>query len=300
MSAGEGRQGRRVVLVLAVVTAIGLGLALVDRLVPSPSGPAGSSYATAPRGVAAWAELLRRQGHAVRRVRGGPGELRRGETAVVLDPRNLLPRDARRLARFTRDGGRLVAGGTAPEAWLRFVAPDVAWRPGGREVVRGHLRVRTAGVGHWRELGGARSTVGPRGGSVVAEQGLGRGRLVLVADPSPVQNRLLAEADDAVLALALAGPPSRPVAFLESVHGFGRASGLAALPTGWRWGLVLLVLAGLCWVASQARRLGPPDVAVRELPPPRAAYVEAIALVMLRADRGSGDDPPMPSREPQA
>lgn len=292
------RSGRRIVLALAVAAGVVGLLALVDRLVPSPSGPPSSSYATAPQGLAAWAEVLRRQGHPVRQVRGGPGELRRGETGVVLDPSDLLPEDARRLARFVRGGGRLVAGGEAPEAWLRFVAPDVEWAPGGESEVRGRLRVRTARLGHWRELGDARSVVGPATRSVVAERALGRGRLLLVADPSPVQNRGLARADDAVLALELAGPRGTPVAFLESVHGFGRASGLAALPSSWRWGLALLALAGGCWVLSQARRLGPPDVPERDLPPPRADYVEAIAMAMLRADRDVREDPPMPSREP--
>lgn len=293
------RSGRRTAVVLAVVIGVLGLLGVADRLVPSPSGPPSSSYATAPQGLAAWAELLRRQGHPVRRLRGGPEELRRGETGVVLDPRNLLSADARRLAGFVRGGGRLVAGGEAPGAWLEVLAPDLRWRPEGEAEVRGRLLVRTAGVGRWRELGGARSIVGPPARSVVAEQQLGRGRLLLVADPSPLQNRLLARADDAVLALELAGPPRAPVAFLESVHGYGRASGLAALPSGWRWGLGLLALAALCWVLSQARRLGPPDVPDRELPPPRVAYVEAVAAAMLRADRGVREDPPMPNREPR-
>jgi len=292
------RSARRTSLVLAVVAGVLGLLTLVDRLVPSPSGPPSSSYATAPQGLAAWAELLRRQGHPVRQLRGGPGGLRRGETGVVLNPSDLLPEDARRLSRFVRGGGRLVAGGAAPEAWLRFVAPDVTWAPDGETEVHGRLRVRTARVGHWRELGDARNVVGRPGRSLVAQQAIGRGQLLLVADPSPVQNRLLARADDAVLALELAGPRGTPVAFLESVHGFGRASGLAALPPGWRWGLALLALAGLCWVLSQARRLGPPDVPDRELPPPRAVYVEAIAMAMLRADRGVREDRLMPSREP--
>lgn len=298
MTSGADHRLRRIVLAVGAVVATLAVLAFVDRLVPSPSGPPSSSYATERRGLAAWAELLRRQGHPVRRVRGGPEELRREETAVVLDPRDLLAADARRLAGLVRSGGRLIAGGEAPEAWLRFLAPDLEWAPDGDEVIRGRLRVVTAQGGHWRTLGRARSVVGDRRRSLVASQELGRGRLVLVADSSPLQNQLLAQADDAVLAVELAGPRGRPVAFLESVHGYGKASGLAALPTGWRWGLGLLALAALTWVLSQARRLGPPDVAVRELPPPRAAYVEAIALAMLRADRTVGQNPAMPSREP--
>ena len=50
------------------------------------------------------------------------------------------------------------------------------------------------------------------------------GRAVLLADAAPLVNSRLARRDDAAFALALAGA-GRPVAFVESVHGYGRASG---------------------------------------------------------------------------
>src|SRR5207249_7350779 len=103
---------------------------------------------------------------------------------------------------------------------------------------------------------------------------VGRGRVALLADASPLQNRFLGEADDAALGLALAGPRKRPVAFVESVHGYGRASGVRAIPTSWRWALGGLVLAALVLIWARGRRLGPAERTTRDLPPPRRDYVD--------------------------
>jgi hypothetical protein len=117
---------------------------------------------------------------------------------------------------------------------------------------------------------------------VVTVANVGAGRAVLLADASPLQNRLLDQADNAALGLALAGPPGRRVVFAESVHGYGRATGLAALPERWKWALIGLLLAAIAWVASRIRRLGPAEEETRALPPPRRAYVDAVAATLAR------------------
>jgi hypothetical protein len=113
---------------------------------------------------------------------------------------------------------------------------------------------------------------------------VGRGRIVVLADASPLQNRGLARADNAAFALALA-TPGQTVTFLETVHGYGAATGLAALPPGARWGLLGLLLAGLAFAWSHARRIGPPQDVERALPPPRADYVDALAASLARTGR---------------
>ena len=52
---------------------------------------------------------------------------------------------------------------------------------------------------------------------------------VMVLLPGPLQNRLLDRRDNAAFGLQLAGA-GRRVAFLETYHGYGRSSGLRALP----------------------------------------------------------------------
>ena len=88
--------------------------------------------------------------------------------------------------------------------------------------------------------------------------------------------------DDAAFALGVAGP-GRPVAFLESVHGFGRASGWGAMPGRFKGALVLLGLAGAALVLARGRRLGPAQPAGRALAPPRAAYAEGLAGALARS-----------------
>jgi hypothetical protein len=123
------------------------------------------------------------------------------------------------------------------------------------------------------------------GGSILAVALVGSGRAVLLADPSPLQNRLLDRDDNAALGLAVAGAKSRRVDFLESVHGYRPATGFAAIPWSWRFALGGLILAALVLMLARGRRLGPAEAEDRELPPPRRVYVESLAAVLARTKR---------------
>ena len=112
-----------------------------------------------------------------------------------------------------------------------------------------------------------------------------RGRALLLASAGPLQNRALARADNAALALAAAGPVGRPVTFLETVHGYGGESGLAAIPARILWMLLGLLLAAIVFAWSHARRIGPPEDEARPLPPARGEYVEALAGALARTRR---------------
>ena len=271
---------------------------LVEHLTPKPHGPRSSSYATAPEGLAAYAELLSDYGHAVRRVRSSPGDaaLDPASTAILLDPDRMSDRDIRALRSFLGDGGRLVAGGAYPDRWLERLLEDApVWssRSAGRarpiapapETVDVN-EVESAGPGSWADdTGQAVSVVAGDRGSIVAIAAVGAGRAILVADPSPLQNRLLDHADNAALGLALAGEKDRTVRFLESVHGYRPATGFAAVPWSWRIALGGLALAALTLMLARGRRLGPPEAEGRELPPPRRVYVESLAAVLGRTKR---------------
>ena len=188
-----------------------------------------------------------------------------------------------------RAGGRLVAGGAQagrgivprPPRWVD-AGPRLARRSAALPETRDVRTVQTAGDGAFSALGAAQPAIG-RDPALLAVARAGRGRALLLADPAPLQNRLLARADNAALGLALAGPRARPVVFAESLFGYGRSTGLAALPGRWRLALALAGLAGLLWLASHARRLGPPERAAEVPPPPRREHVEALALALRRA-----------------
>ncbi len=289
----RSRAARAGLAVLALLAALNVAGAVIDGLAPSPSGPASSSFATRPKGLAAWAELAERQGLKVRALREAPSAetLSGGGTVAVMDAGELTRAEARALRAFAERGGRVIAGGR-PGEWTRTLLstdepPD--WENDGPESAKalaaapeseGVRRVTTAGEGSWPGPGRAQRVLAGGEGTLLLVSEAGRGRIALLADSSPLQNRLLGEADNAAFALALSG--RGPLTFVESVHGYGPARGLAALPARFGWALIGLVLAALVFMAARGRRLGPPEPERRDLPPPRRAYVDALAATMAR------------------
>jgi hypothetical protein len=280
-----------------------LVLAALSSFLPGGGGQGGgspsSSYSNRPDGTAAWAELLSRFGYHVDRLRGDldSSALDPAATVVVLDAPGLTGAEARDLGRFVHSGGRLVAGGAGAGDWLESVVdhPPTLTGKGTRAAgpvgaaapeVDGVTSIRTAQLGSWSDPGGLEPILAGDSGQVVALAGdSGRGRVVALADPSPVQNALLAVDDDAALGLGLAGAPGRTVLFAEGAHGYGRGVGLAALPRRWRLALAGLGLAAATWLVARSRRLGPPEDEARPLPPPRWAYIDAVAGTLVRTRR---------------
>ena len=278
--------------VVAVFVALSL---LTEAFAPAPSGPAGSAFSTTPAGVAAWASLLARNGHPVGTVRDSlaSAPLAPAATLVVLDAGALTRGQTRHLRAFVDAGGTLVIGGANPARTLPgLLAPVPAWASAGPTVahavgagpeVSGVSSVRTAGRGAWTDAGGAQILLAGAGGALLQRLRLGSGRVELLADTSPLENGLLASADNAQLSLNLAGAPGRPVLFAESVHGFTTATGLAAIPPRW-WVLAVgLALSGGLFALSRARRLGPPEAPAPPPAPARSAYVDALAAALVRA-----------------
>jgi hypothetical protein len=198
---------------VAAVAVVAVAL-VFGRAPEQPGGPPLSSYTTRPDGLAAYADLLARAGHDVRRIRAPLAEHAPpvDETLFVIGGAPLPRADREALQAFGARGGRLVRRG----------------------------------------------------------------------DGGILTNRALPIGDHAARALVLAGPPSRRVAFVESVHGFHERRGLGALPAAVRWCLWLLALAAAVFLLARGRRLGPPEAAARELPPPRRAHVDALAAALAR------------------
>lgn len=254
MSPGFARSGPRsaagwiAAAVMVVLAFVAIG-AIAGELAPEPQGPALSSYATTPDGVAAWAELLARDGHGVSQLRAplAGASLRADATLVLLGAQSLSAADTRAAERFIRAGGWVVIGGGAVGAALpRLLGPPSARTPAGST---------------WT---------------------LGTGRIIVVADPTFLENRRLADDGNAARSLLLAGPAGRDVVFDESIHGFTAATGLAALPARWWLAFTGLALAGLAWVLARGSRLGGADPRDPQPGAPRTAYVDAMALVVAR------------------
>jgi hypothetical protein len=269
------RRWRIALALVALLVAVNLALRFLGTLTGgTPGGPRASSYATSPHGVAAYAELLGRAGYTVEQVRKLPHQSppRTGTTVFLLDPPGVRPQDLEALQLFVLDGGRLVTAGLSPRSMRKLVSPIPERAPGARRTRVRALEIETDGAS-WRSQG------------FLAVRQVGHGAIYFLADSSPLQNRLLGTADNAALGLALAGPPARPVAFLESYHGYGTGSGLSALPLSWKLLLGGLGLAVLVYMVAQGRRFGPPEPEGRSLPPPRREYVDSLASVVARSKR---------------
>jgi hypothetical protein len=262
----------------------------------TPGGPTSSTYATASDGTAAWASLLQKAGHTVDRLRVPPAHagLTPGETAVVLDPPVVLESDSDALGRFVRAGGRLIVG-SADTSWLRPVVGE-RLRASANGVstaralapvpeVAGVRLVALDGLASWDRLGGALPVLGARGRTVAAVETVGRGRVVLLADDSMLQNAYLGLLDNARFGANIAGRPARPVAIFENYHGFGKATqgGFSALPGAWQWLIVLGFLTAIAYMFARGHRLGPPELEQREFDPPRREYVEAMGGILARS-----------------
>lgn len=302
---GLSRTQRVVAVVIGAVVALNVGLVGLRSAIGGgdPGGPVSSSLSTGAGGMEAFADLADRFGHPVVRLTepARPGDLPAGATIVLADPGSLDEAEARVLLEATAAGGRLVLAGPATtpllqaalgasvesvqvdaEASLVVVddgSPDPAAVTGSARTVAGDAGDR------WEVDRAVRvHVVDGADRPVVVSAPVGAGEVVGLADADPLHNRNLAEADNAALALGLAGGGGRPLVFVESVHGFGER-GVDAAPAAWRWaaaGLALAFVAGLWWAGN---RFGPPEPDARSLRPPRVDHVRAVAADLDRVSR---------------
>jgi len=271
-------------------------------------GPRGSSFARGPEGLSDYAAALRAGGREViqrRRALDVDTSLDPADVVVVLDAPRLAPEEGLALRRFVSAGGRAVVGGEDPARWLPLLLDDAPrWTPGGQVAchsvlavpeARGVTDVVLSGAGRWADPGATLPFLSCRGAvsaTVASPAGAAaRGRVVLLADSGPLQNRYLTARDDRALGLAVVGDRRR-VVFAEQVHGFGSPAGVAALPRRLRTALLLALLAGLLALAARASR---PRSSAADPPagaPPRLAFAEATARRLARG--GHPDEAAVP------
>ncbi len=304
LSAALKGRGRRIFLVVVVGV---LAVAVVRELsqqTRGARGPAASSYATSPAGLAALAELLRLRGVEVVQLTRPIDEaiesfeVSTDDRLVVLD-QILSPAETEALATFVMAGGRLLGGGSRSAAWIErlWTNPWIGDETSGDEVTE--VRPGTTGTltttgdtrsvrtlttlgtpGVWRGLGGEfEPVVVDREFLVVLAR---QGSFDALADPSILSNATLSSTDNAVFALELLSG-GRRVVFAEAGHGFRRGAGFSAIPSNVRTLLVGFVLAVLVWMFAVGRRIGGPDLPDRPLPPGRFEHVAAVASLLDRA-----------------
>jgi hypothetical protein len=291
----EGRRIRKTLIILGIVLILGnLFTVTVGRLLRGDrvGGPPGSSYVTTAYGAAALAELLEDEGLTVDRLRAPftPDRLDAATTLILAEVgvSGLADPEARAVDGFIREGGWMLLAGAEPSGLLSVIAPDDGppqWEPDGTQLATSALPgvggIPLDGSGSFSESDGADSFLEDDDGVIVGiTWDHGAGKVIWLADSTPLLNKGLAEGDSAGLVWSLIG--ERPVVFDEYRHGFGGDTFWQLLPDGWAGTLALLAVAGLAWMISYSRRLGPPEETTRKLQPERALYVESVAAILGR------------------
>ena len=294
----EGRRIRRRLVVVAAVIIVANLLNLATRALSGRQvveGPPGSSYASTALGVLAWKELLDAVEIPTGRLQQSikPGLLEAESTLVILEPGFWEPGEVELegLRRFLNDGGRLVLGGWISDDVIESLGASAPSRsfngPTNSSVIssgpdtEGVVSVAGPGFGSFADLAGATPLLGNGEVVTVLTQPVGGGVIVHLADAEVVSNGYIGQADNAVLAVNLAG--GRTVIFNEYVHGYGADGLFAILPHRWRWALWLLGAAVLVWMVAVGRRLGPPEPEFRDLAPERGRYVDSLGALMARS-----------------
>ncbi len=285
---------------IGIVAGLALLIAgvVLAQIAPRDSGgerPAGAGVDDpGPRGLLGLSLLLDGSDHPVERVNQAPGEggLDENATALLVAPGTLTAGDADALNELAADGGRVVLAGDPGAQALERVAGSPAEvsseAAGGLSAplvpapeTSGIRTVESSGEGSLASPAGLLPVLGGGGEVLAGVATVGTGQVVVLADASPLRNELLARADNARLALNLAGPAGRAVQVVESVR-TPPGSGVAALPSSWGWTFAGLLAAALVLAAARARRLGPPEPEARPLSPPRRDYVDALAATLVR------------------
>jgi hypothetical protein len=221
-------------------------------------------------------------------------------TLFVLNPQGKLTSELAAIHGYLLAGGTVVLAGRPAAGVLRDLlgpGPLPIWQEATPGLSRAAApapenyaanTVISTTSGSWRTAatGGVedqrlRTLLGGSRGALALLAEVGRGRLVLLASSSPLDNGLLGRDDNAAFALDLAGPAGSPVAFDEYDHlKTSSGAGIAGLPGHWQAGLLLALVAVVVWILSAARRFGPPVRAEREPVPPRIAHVDAVAALL--------------------
>ena len=287
-----GKVARRVLMLIGLVAALNLAAALLAQwLDPQTDGPFGSSYVTTDQGVGAFHDVLTELGRPVDQLRVpfSPADVPADATVIVVDP-DVDAFDVaygNAMLSHVQRGGRVLLVGV-PNAARLFdlefdlvssaaarldVPPDAPW-------TSGVASISTEAGERLVDLDGE-VLVGDDLGAIIARWEFGSGDLILVSDPWIFTNEWIGKDDNSVLAVRLAGGGS--VVFDEYVHGFGTGQGIQGIGAALvRIGIVG-VLAALVAMWAVGKRIGPAEQTERALPPPRAAYLDAMAITVAKA-----------------
>lgn len=261
---------------LALAFAIAVSLVLFQAVSRSGRSVPYSSTGAGPTGIKAVRLLLESRGHPVNLIDRPFSEMSdAGGLIFVIEPaRPVTTADRAAALAMVRRGATFVVAGTAIGPFAETVADeirDAAFQDAYLmpQVAGPFLSgvpgvLITSGFRLTGRAGGFVQYFGDDSGGVVREYSIGKGRIIMVADPEAFTNRVVhTEPANALLALGLARAYSRngPVAFAEYYHGLGGERGRhepGLVPDYLEYAFRQLVIVILLALAVAAWRFGRP------------------------------------------
>lgn len=295
------RLDRGTVAVIAVAIVFGIAysaLVTVAQDYYASTSPDRSVFNNAPNGLSVWYRYLQALGTEPQTLQTFDTLPPKDAVLVIAGPfqADATPADAKKLSDWVRDGGRLVLVGTEAGVLVDDlglgVSPSSVEANGEAGLVPRLPTALTSGV-HTVEPGIDRllasgpewiTHFGDTAGQLLISGVIGSGSVTWLAGPYPVSNTGIGRADNAELAVRLAGAGRIPAYFDEFHHGYVQGGGIwDRMSTGGRSAVVLLLLGVAVLVAAGARRLGP-AVAPFEEPAARGAgYIGSLAELYRKA-----------------
>ncbi len=269
-----------------------------------------SSYDAHTGGYRAWYELLQREGIHVTRFERRPAFLDDSIGTLIASANtmetvlrgqatgdvtgSLQAIDIENLKRWVQAGGRLVwvSDGSSDEPLVQTSLIDSGQQrddavPLARAPVTQDV-TSVSGPGQRRVAYGANARleplIGDGSGAVVADYPLGKGRIIVVTDQNLFDNKHIAAAGNAQLALNLAtGGPRGSVAFFEWVHGYAAGgSWWTILPMPVRAAVIIVLVAALLLLVGTALRFGPTARLPEDAERTSAEYLSSMAQLLAR------------------
>ncbi|MQA63742.1 MAG: DUF4350 domain-containing protein [Actinophytocola sp.] len=256
--------------IVALIVAGGIVAALAKG---GSQGGALDPRSAAPDGSRALANLLDEHGVQVELVQtaaAAEDELASGDATLLLTTPGLLePADARRISANAaevvvlapeQDTVQVLAPGTEvaghPDEQLRNPGCDWAPAAAAGEASAGGVGYRAEG-----KASTAQQCYPTDDGAALLHVTGDRAPVTLLGTATPLTNAALATEGNAALAMRLLGTHERLVFYIPSPGDpslrQGDQSLAELLPVGWKFGLIQLAIAAVCFALWRARRLGP-------------------------------------------
>jgi len=292
---------RKILLIAASVFALMIGTALFLSRGASSDEDVPSTYSAASGGCKAAFLLLRESGYQVQTWEQPFRDLTDGEgkTLILIQPATFPAQEEKqKLELFLKSGGKLIAAGQ----FVGFYLPldEAAFDPLGERtlkampalalspITRAAPEITMAPRDYWRPSSGAVGLYGEAAKPVVVEYKFGEGKVLWLADATPLTNAGLKEPGNLEFLLAAAGNPKQnQVLWDEYIHGYERATAARAGNRIVGWISLQLVVFAAAILLTYSRRSGPlwiPEGEVRLSP---LEFVRTLGLLYEHAKAGT-------------